>query len=247
MENYKNKRAWWGVVLIPLLFIFQQFASKIGGFVANIFTYNSLDEYGVFAWISVHHFVQIILALIVIIIFSNIWKIDFGFHIGRKNVGLKYVVIFSAVILIYVLISYTIGYSINQISTYEYPLNTKNVFGSLGFQLLLSGTSEEILFRALPITMITFIFGKSKVVRIAKLNIPFEITISALLFSIAHISWTGNPFSMDFNLFQLMYAFILGITYGVVYKKSSSIIYPMIMHSISNVLMVGIGYIFAAM
>ena len=247
MKNDKSKKVWWGVALILLLFIFQQFASKIGGFVANIFTYNSLDEYGIFAWISVHHFVQMILALIVIVMFSKMWRIDFGFHIGRKNVGLKYVTVFSAVILIYVLISYTIGYSINHISTYEYPLNTKNVLGSLGFQLLLSGTSEEILFRALPITMITCVFGSSKVVKIAKLNIPFEIIISALLFSSAHISWTINPFSMDFNCFQLMYAFILGIIYGVVYKKSSSIIYPMILHSISNVLMVGIGYIFAVM
>lgn len=247
MENDKSKKMWRSVVLIPLLFIFQQFASKIGGFVANIFTYNSLDEYGVFAWISVHHFVQMILAFIVIVIFSKMWKVDFDFHIGRKNVGLKYVAIFSAVILIYVFISYIIGYSTNQISPYEYPLNTKNVLGSLGFQLLLSGPSEEISFRALPITMIICVLGRGKVVKIAKLNIPFEILISALLFSIAHISWTINPFSMDFNWFQLMYAFILGIIYGVVYKKSSSIIYPMIMHSISNVLMVGIGYIFAVM
>ena len=36
----------------------------------------------------------------------------------------------------------------------------------------------------------------------------------------------------------------LGIVYGVTYVKSKSIIYPMIMHGLSDVFMVGIGYIF---
>ena len=40
--------------------------------------------------------------------------------------------------------------------------------------------------------------------------------------------------------------YLLLIAYGFTYVKSESIIYPMIMHGLSNFFMVGIGYIFMA-
>ena len=126
-------------------------------------------------------------------------------------------------------------------------LNTKNIICTLGFQFFLSGTSEEILFRALPITLLIFIFGTNKKISIKTWNIPLEIIISALFFSIAHISWSLYPFIINLDLFQLIYAFVLGIAYGYAYIRSQSIVYPILMHSISNVLMVGIGYIFVSL
>jgi len=63
------------------------------------------------------------------------------------------------------------------------------------------------------------------------------VVIAALLFAFAHLD---SP-RIDF---QIYYSFVLGIVYGVAYQKSESIFYPMLMHSISNVLAVGIGYLF---
>lgn len=245
MASITNKRTWIGAGTILLLLIFQQLASKIGGAVANLFKYNSVDQYGIFAWISVHHIVQMCFALLVVVILSKIYKLDFGFRLGKKNIGFKYVAVFSIVIFIYALISYIIAYSCNHILQYTYPKNIKNILGSLGFQLLLSGPSEEILFRAVPITIIIFGFGRSKDLKLGKWNLPFEIIIAALFFSMAHISWTIHPFSINVNYFQVTYAFILGTIYGKSYQKSGSVLYPMIMHSVSNVFMVGLGYIFA--
>jgi hypothetical protein len=45
-------------------------------------------------------------------------------------------------------------YTSGQPLTYDFTLDQRNVLGTLGFQLLLSGTSEEILYRALPITVL---------------------------------------------------------------------------------------------
>ena len=70
-----------------------------------------------------------------------------------------------------------------------------------------------------------------------------EVIIAALLFAIAHIKWALSPFVISVNYFQLFYAFILGVAYGVAYQRSGSIVYPALMHSVSNVLMVGIGYL----
>lgn len=131
------------------------------------------------------------------------------------------------------------GYSIGTILPYEYELNVTNVLGTLGFQLLLSGTSEEILFRALPIVILATLNSDDN-----KHGCIVEIVIASVLFSVAHISWTVFPFTISFSWFQLIYAFVLGIAYGVTYVGSKSIIYPIIMHGLSNFFMVGLGYIF---
>jgi membrane protease YdiL (CAAX protease family) len=245
-EVIEKRKSLWSVSrFVLLLLVFQQFASKIGGFIADSFSYNQIDEFDIFAWNFIHHIVQMLIALAVIWVIAKLIHLDFGFRLGNVRLGIKHTAIFTVIILIYVLTTYFIGYSGDSIHVYHYPLDIKNVAGTLGFQLLLSGTSEEILFRALPITLLVYGFGASRNIRIWKLRIPFETIIAAFLFSIAHISWRVNPFSISVDWFQMVYALILGIFYGVAYQQSKSIIYSMAMHSISNVLMVGIGYIFA--
>lgn len=240
MINSKIKRIFKISSIIILLFIIQTFASKIGGYIAKLFDYTIIDSDNTFMNISVHHIVQMLIALLVIFIIHKTRKLNFNLKPKFSKTGILYTAIFSFVILIYVLISYIIGYSNSAIAPYGYDLNAVNILGTLGFQLLLSGTSEEILFRALPITVIgNLTNSKSKNV--------LGILVASVLFSIAHIQWSLVPFTISFDLFQLVYAFILGIAYGVTYIKSKSIIYPMIMHGMSNFLMVGIGYIFAIM
>ena len=244
MKSRKTSKIWCIIIVISI-FVIQELASKFGGVIANIFNYSSIDKDSVFAWISVHHIVQLLVVVSIILILSKLLKLDFKFKIGDIKIGMKYVISFTLVMLIYILASYIIGYYFNKISLYSYELNTRNIIGTLGFQLFLSGTSEEILFRALPITVFLYFFRDNKGFGIKRVNIPLEIVIAAFLFSISHISWSLNPFLISVDLFQLFYAFLLGIVYGFTYERSQSIIYPILMHSISNVLMVGIGYIFA--
>lgn len=232
-----------GVIII--IFFIQQLASKLGGFIANLFDYSTIDKDSVFAWISIHHIVQLIVAIIIILILSRVLKCDFNFKIGNVKVGKKYVTRFTTIILIYVLFAYISGYYFGQITPYNYELSMNNIIGSLGFQMFLSGTSEEVLFRALPITVLIYIFGSDKKIIIKRWSIPLEVFIAALFFSIAHVSWSLTPFMINADMFQLIYAFVLGIAYGFAYERSQSVIYPILMHSISNVLMVGVGYIFA--
>ncbi len=242
MIKFKEKKVWI-VFTILMIFLFQQFISKIGAIVANIFNYDVIDKYNVFAWISVHHIIQMLLALVPITILTKKYNIDFGFQLGDKNIGIKYVKIFNIAMLVYITITSAISYLNNQITQFEYPLTYVNILGSLSFQLFLSGTSEEILFRALPISIITYFISSEKDIKIAKLNISWANIISAILFSLAHIKWTLNPFLISMDYMQLLFCFILGIMYGIVFQKSKSVIYPMIMHSFTNVSVIGVGYI----
>ena len=104
--------------------------------------------------------------------------------------------------------------------------------------LFLSGPSEEILFRALPIAVYMHYMNEK-----SKADSWIAIILSSLLFAIAHIDLVYFTFSW----FQVLYAFVLGIVYGLVLRKTKSIIYPMIMHSMSNVISVGGCYIYMAL
>ena len=231
------------LIMVLVLFVFQQFASRTGGFIANLFTYNHIDNDDVFVWISVHHIVQMLVALLAIWVIIKALKLDFMFRRGNIRTGLKYFAIFSAIVLILTILVNLLASTCTAFDyplTFDYPLNCKNIIGTLCFQLFLSGPSEEILFRALPIILLVYIIGTSKIIKIRKLNIPIEIIIAAFLFFVAHLdlSFRNN------NWFQLVIVFIYGICWGIAYQKSNSIIYPMAMHSMSNVIAVGIGYIF---
>jgi membrane protease YdiL (CAAX protease family) len=174
-------------------------------------------------------------------VLSKLLKIDFGFGCGDTKKGMKYLAVFTVVFTIIALIIHILMYVYDQLPTYDFSLNTRNIIGTLSFQLFLSGTSEEILFRALPITVLVYVFGNRVYI---KGHITLEIIISSFLFSIAHMKWSLSPLTIDANLFQLFYAFVLGTIQGIAYQESQSVLYPMLMHSLANVLMVGTGYLF---
>ncbi len=216
------------------LFVMQTLAAKTGSLVAGQFNYADIDPDGLFLPLCVHHIVQAMIALVFIFILSRIKMFSFNLAPKFSELGIKYTVIFSAVIFVYAIVFHIVGYQLGTLAPYNYELNARNCFGYLGFQLLLSGPSEEILFRALPITVLCPFDTKSK---------NQWIIIASVLFGIAHIGWSFNPPALFVSWFQVVYAFILGIVYGITYIKSKSIIYPMIMHSMSNVIMVGVGYL----
>ena len=63
--------------------------------------------------------------------------------------------------------------------------------------------------------------------------------LAAGIFGLAHVGFSFAPLKVSFSALQIAYSIMLGIFYGDCYEKSGSVIYPMMMHSISNVLMVG--------
>jgi len=163
--------------------------------------------------------------------------------LGDKKTGVKYVKIFTAAMFAYYTVLSVITYFSNQTIQYDYPLTAANVLGYMGFQLFLSGPSEEILFRALPISIIARFIPSKQDFQEAKFPITWATVISAIFFALAHIKWTLNPFTASFDSMQLLFSLFLGILYGIVYQKTKSVIYPMIMHSLTNVTVVGAGYV----
>ncbi len=244
MEKAERNRTLLGIPVFILLLLTQIFLGKAGSLIAGSVPYQPIDPFDSFAEISIHHATMLFIAMLIILVLSKLLNLNFYFQIGDKKKGVKYLIIFSAVFAVISIVQHTFMALNNQLPVYAFPLDGRNIIGTLGFQLLLSGPAEEVVFRALPITLLTYSFGKS--IKL-KGSVTLEVVLASVLFAFAHVNWSLIPLTFEADYFQIIYAFVLGTIQGIVYQKSKSILYPVLMHSISNVLMVGGGYVFTVL
>lgn len=199
----------------------------------------SLDPENVFLWFMLRHFLQAFIIFGILLIVSKIYKIDFKLGLGDKKIGLQFLKKFMIIFTIGCLVFYLISYFGSQLMPYDFEYNVRNIVGYLSFQLFFSGPSEELIFRAFSITMFTYFVTNKKIMR----KVSYANIFAAIVFGLAHISINVFPFSISFVLPQIITSILLGYFYGDCYEKSKSVIFPMIMHSFSNVLMVGLTFI----
>lgn len=221
------------VILLSFLLLF---IPRVAGLFADLFDYSPIDPDGSFAWISVHHIFQALVFLLIMVLLKKRYGFDFGFHWGDKTIGKTITLRFFKYFTLYTIGSFIFLILTNGFQSFQFPLTATNIFGYLGFQLLLSGPSEELIFRAFAITAFSLLL-KGKII---SEHLSLANLIAALVFAMAHMSFSFAPFGVTYNMPQLLLAFVLGIFYGICYEKSGSMYYPMIMHSFSNVLMVGL-------
>lgn len=236
-QNVRNTKKYaYAALLTAGLFAVQFLFSRLGWLAAGLFDYSSFDKEEVFARLAVHHIIQMLLALLLIFILVKTKRVgEFKLAPKYDAKGIRYTLIFCAALTAYYLVSYIIGSFTGTIGTFSHELTPVNVTGYLGFQLLLSGPSEEILFRSLPVTLLLSCLKSD-----TKKDNTIAIVNAAVLFAIAHIDF----FTFSFDLFQVCYAFVLGLIYGYTFIKTKSVIYPMTMHSMSNVISVGGCYLY---
>lgn len=223
-----------------MLLLVQQAASMLGGRLANGLGFAADDPANPFCWITMHHIVQLAVGLIIIWIIWKSRRLNFHLRPRKSKLGILYLLLFSAIVFILTVVGFHLMYASSADIPYQYELSARNIIGVLAFQLLLSGPSEEIIFRALPITAFCAVYHG----RHQRMGQWAAILAAAMLFAIGHISWYTNPFRLSFSWFQLCYSFLYGVAYGVVYLQTDSVIYPMAMHSVSNLIMVGMGYVY---
>ena len=207
--------------------------------IASFFDYQAIDPDGAYAWITIHHIVQALIFMIIIVLLNMFKPLEYGFGRGNKQVGKKYVLAFTLIFGAGSIASHLLTILTSSFQPFAYPLTAVNIIGQLSFQLLLSGPSEELIFRAFATTMLALVIKK----RIFNGKASAANIIAAAIFGLAHMSFSFAPFAVSYNPFQVVMSFILGFFYGDCYEKSKSMYYPMMMHSISNVVMVGLTII----
>jgi membrane protease YdiL (CAAX protease family) len=130
----------------------------------------------------------------------------------------------------------------NTPATFQFPMTAWNFGGYFAFQILLSGTSEEVLFRALVMAPL-LIYGK----RAGLPEKPSTLLaggIATLIFMLAHINITFDPFRVtNFNLLQQFTVFTFGAFYAFLFIKTRSLLGPVLAHNLLNAVIVTIGLI----
>jgi len=226
-------------ILITLLAIL--IVPRVAGQLANLSRpwFGGIDADGVYLWISLHHVWQLLLTIALMLAFNR--RLGFwGFNLDNLNASLRQLKLFVLYSTGYLVIQNVVFYLVAPPIWIDFPLTLQNVAGYLGFQLLLSGTCEEPLFRGFVMMMLYPAFVGS--IDLRKFEIPHAGLIAAVFFTFAHIQFSIRPFEIIHLLpSQLALSFFLGIYYAVVFHQTRSLLTPILTHNYVNLLLVGLN------
>jgi len=209
----------------------------------------SFDTDGSFLSISLHHIWQGLFAFVTILLLARMFRIsltEFGFNLNDWRYSVRLVLQFS---LFWFFVQGVMGFLMVSsggqsafLAFFNFPLTTWNLGGFFAFQILLSGTSEEILFRALVMTPL-LVYGK----RAGLADKPVALLaagIATLIFMLAHINIAFNPLRVThFNLLQQLATLGFGIFYAFLFLRTRSILGPILAHNLLNVVVSTVGLI----
>lgn len=231
-----------GLVFLALTRLISEVAFLLAQPIAQ--SLRSFDPDGSFLYISVHHIWQGVFALLAILLLARIFRIpltQFGFNLNNWRYAMRLVLLFS---LFWFFLQGSIGALMmvfgDTSAAFHFPLTAWNFGGYFAFQILLSGTSEEILFRALVMTPL-LLYGK----RAGLADKPNALQaggIATLIFMLAHINIAFNPLRLThFNPLQQLTVFTFGSFYAYLFVKTRSLLGPILAHNLLNAVIVTIG------
>ncbi|MFI2753660.1 lysostaphin resistance A-like protein [Cellulomonas sp. P22] len=235
----RRGRWWWYAAAVLGLAAVQLAVSLGGGVVAGWIPLSSVDPGNWWLRLSVHHVVQVLPVLGVMVVVARRSRLDLrldfglGLGLGDWRWGLRAVGVVSAVLVVYLVGVHMALRALGHPLSSTVPVDPGARAGQLAFQLLLSGPSEELVFRALPIAVLAAL---GSVVVVRRWGLRLEALVAAVLFSLAHVTVTLGTWQTSADGQQLAFALVLGAVQGVVFQRSRSVLYPMAIHSISNVI-----------
>ena len=98
---------------------------------------------------------------------------------------------------------------------------------------MLPGIGEEPLFRVFVIHFLAMHLFPGHCLRERKTAV-WLVVISSLLFTVSHIYISWSPFFLQYNVVQLVLAFVLGVFYSTVYLATGSILAPILCHGYTD-------------
>ena len=158
---------------------------------------------------------------------------QWGFNLNELPESLRIFGWFARVYLLVIILTLLPNIFSGTAPSFDYPLTSQNMAGVLGFQILLSGTAEEPLFRGMLMTVLgKYMRGTH---RIGNFEIPSSGVVAAILFTLAHVGFTLSPFAIThLDPLQLFGALVLGLFFAIVFHRTGSLLGPIIMHGYGN-------------
>lgn len=198
---------------------------------------NILFAFGTYAWNVRHHFFQMafaFLSILILVLILNKPLKEWGFNFGEKEWSLTALKKFCLGWMVFL----TIGTIINQIllgwpNIIWFEMTWQDFGLTLLFSSTMPGISEEIVFRSMVMGILSITWTER--FQIGKLTISWNNLFSAIIFTFAHVSFTLDPFAIvSYEPMQLAFAFCLGIFYGIMLERTSSLLGPVLAHNFSD-------------
>jgi len=196
---------------------------------------NKLFIFASTTWNFSHHLLQMLFALMIMgLPFWGKSLHEWGFNTNNSDYTLKIVKKFC----IGFAVCLPVGTIITQVLSgwqpiLTYPATWLNYLINLSFSVTMPGVSEEILFRALGMGILSRNWKNH--IRIGNITLSYANMFSSVIFALAHIGFTIFPFEIVYyNPMQLTFALGLGLLYGYVYEKTNSLLGPILLHNASD-------------
>jgi membrane protease YdiL (CAAX protease family) len=185
-------------------------------------------------WLYLHHIVQMALAfltILLIVVFSKKQRLsNWGLNLHEWRWSVKTASLFAVV---WFVISLVLSILFTFPSQIQYELTATNIISDLTFDFVLTGFSEEILFRGLIMGVLLLSWRGS--IRIGSFKISVAGIVATVLFSLAHIGIDYRTLSITaIYPLQLVFTTGLGLFYAVMRDKTGSLVGPIIAHGASD-------------
>lgn len=229
-----SKRTGTLILAVVITFLYPEIGSRIA------FMYSGWFD---IKWLYIHHLVQMALAFITISLFILFSKnqsfTDWGFNLNRWKWSVRAALVFAA---IWFIISLVINIIFTTPSVINYNLTASNIISDLFFDFVVTGFSEEILFRGLIMGLLLKTW--QGFLGTARSGISLAGVFAAVLFSLAHIGIDWQALEITyFNPLQLVFTMGLGLFYAFMMDKTNSLLGPVIAHGASDGLITVINLI----
>ena len=150
-------------------------------------------------------------------------------HVYQKNLSLREIFGFSKEKLLkYSLAGLAIGIPLGTIEYFilhpapTFPsFEVKYLFRDIVYMLCFVGIAEEFLFRGLIQRDLVSAFGWK-----------WGLFGASALFAVMHLTWRSVP--------ELGFVFIAGLILGAIYLKTKSLVMPIVIHGVNNVVLVAV-------
>ena len=171
-----------------------------------------------------------LLALIFLLSYKRLDAKAFGFRMdqaeGSTTFANRSLIIVAILITVY---GYLIG---------GFEASVENIL----FQITMPSVVEEIAYRGILLALLNQVFERN--FRWGKTQFGVGLIITSLLFGLWHGLSIGDNFSLEMNWFAFILTGLIGFLLGFVRERTGSLLYPIILHILINLIPNIIGLIF---
>jgi len=171
-----------------------------------------------------------VLAAVFLLSYKRIPLKEFGLTLVQKEGSRSFAVKTTIIILIFM-----IGYCF---FIGRHKASIENIM----FQLIMPSIVEEIADRGVLLTLLSMIFISN--LKIGKTYFGMGVIITAVLFGLFHGLNIKNDLSMTMNWVLFIYTGVLGFVFALVKERTGSLVYPVLLHIIVNIVPNTMGYVF---